>query len=103
MACLEPGCTLSTSHLHIPAPEAEKKHYTLPAHLVQSAIAFLKDHASKLESDHFPASAAVVEILVSKLQAEVDLQTPQTVAQQVAVLTAVMGCGPTDDFKGNRD
>jgi hypothetical protein len=75
--------------------------YTLPAHLVRLAISFLTDHAYMLSS--IPASADVVRSLATRIQEQVDLQTPQTVEEQVAVLTQVMGCGPTDELKGNRD
>jgi hypothetical protein len=75
--------------------------YTLPAILVRQAIGFLKDHAHVLSE--IPASANVVHGVVEAIQVIVDLQTPQTVEEQVAVLTEVMGCGPDDELKGNRD
>jgi hypothetical protein len=82
---------------------AKPTSYTLPAYLVKAAVKFLHEHQTLLLRQRLSASAEIVEGLISQIENTVVLQTPQTVEQQVAVLTEVMGCGPDDELKGNRD
>lgn len=80
------------------------KTYEISEAAVTLAIKFLREHASVLEH-HFPgltASAEMVETLAQQIEEEVALQVPMTPEEQTAVLTKIMGCGPTDESIGNR-
>jgi hypothetical protein len=82
---------------------AKPTSYTLPAYLVKAAVKFLHEHQTLLLQQRLSASAEIVEGLINRIEEQAALQTPQTVEEQVAVLTDVMKCGPADELKGNRD
>jgi hypothetical protein len=78
------------------------KTIAVPAHLVDLAVLYLSEHAVILQQQKLEASSEMVRTLVAEIADIVSLQIPQTVEQQVAALTDIMGVGPTDESVGNK-
>jgi len=70
----------------------------IPQKTATLAAAMLGEHATLLEKQGLTASASVARSLADYFAEEIALQQPQTLEQQIAVLTEVFGCGPDPDF-----
>ncbi len=76
--------------------------FALPAHYVDLAVRYLKEHAATLSRHGYDASSHAVVILAVEIEQCVALQVPQTPEEQARVLTEVFGCGPGDEEIGNK-
>jgi len=71
----------------------------IPLPLFEHVLSYLHEHASLLLGQGLKASAVSVTDVAERLQT---FGPPQTIEQQIAVLTDVMQCGPEDEMAGNR-
>lgn len=75
----------------------------IPLPKFECVLDYLREHAALLGKQNMKASADAVTDLAEELQVfELQSRPPQTLEEQIAVLTDVMGTGPEDEMAGNR-
>lgn len=80
-----------------------KETFEISQPAVNLAVKFLRDHAFLVRTNHcLTASADVVNDIADQIEQEIALQIPQTLEEQTAALTEIMGVGPEDEAVGNK-
>jgi hypothetical protein len=73
---------------------AKPRTYRVTAESLDNAIGVLLDHIAYLRTGHLDFQASCVERFVAAIKEQIQLQKPQTLDEQVKVLSDVMKCGP---------